>query len=638
MAWGRRDGGRATPSTPRHAYAVDATHSHVNTQARDLPKQGVVFATYASLLGKKGGKTSKPQTRLDQLLEWASPGFEGGLLFDESHKAKNLFGGNGGKPTKTGQAVLKLQTALPRARVVYCSATGASEPKHLGYMDRLGLWGGSDTPFGDFDDFRRAVESRGVGMMELVAMHLKQRGALVSRALSFKSCTFELVNDVMTPFVAASLFFRVDGAFARPGRVDAVDAAAVAPRERTETVAYRDAVPRRHMERVYDRSVEVWDLLRQCLAEGLELGVVNDPFKKPDAPVRRGTPNGVLWRYFWGAHQRFFKDLCVASKVPAALQVARQSLKDNKCVVIGLQSTGEARTKDAIEEHGEVFDDFVSAPRATLERLIKKVFASPGDDEADARQRELKQCASRDDAPLGRTHGRSTRTRKGPAKGTYAQSDTDFSDSDSDSDDDEKAAAKLGVTLGKTLVRHKTASGEMREGVVVRRAFPFFVVQFGSEEAKFTAAQLHGILVFDVDDDSSDNVVRKRPAPSSDEESSDDDFVESDSDESEAPQKSSKTKKTKYISVDSSGPVWNQISGAPHAIDATSWTPVTASARWRGASTPSTRRCPRDRVGSMAWRSTKVLAKPNSLVDFHTGPATRTRTRCKMMMMMASMK
>ena len=102
-------------------------------------------------------------------------------------------------------------------------------------------------------------------------------------------------------------------------------------------------------------------------------------------------------------------------------------------------------------------------------------------------------------------------------------------------------------------MRHKTASGEMREGVVVRRAFPFFVVQFGSEEAKFTAAQLHGILVFDVDDDSSDNVVvRKRPAPSSDEESSDDDFVESDSDESEAPQKS-KTKKTKYISIDSSG-------------------------------------------------------------------------------------
>ena len=91
-----------------------------STRRKTPGKQGVVFATYAPLLGQKGGKTSKPQTRLHQLLEWASPGFEGGLLFDESHKAKNLFGGNGGKPTKTGQAVLKLQTALPRARVVYC--------------------------------------------------------------------------------------------------------------------------------------------------------------------------------------------------------------------------------------------------------------------------------------------------------------------------------------------------------------------------------------------------------------------------------------------------------------------------------------------------------------------------------------
>ena len=63
-------------TTPSTRDAIDATHSRANAQARDLPKQGVVFATYASLLGKKGGKTSKPQTRLDQLLEWASPGFE----------------------------------------------------------------------------------------------------------------------------------------------------------------------------------------------------------------------------------------------------------------------------------------------------------------------------------------------------------------------------------------------------------------------------------------------------------------------------------------------------------------------------------------------------------------------------------
>ena len=84
------------------------------------------------------------------------------------------------------------------------------------------------------------------------------------------------------------------------------------------------------------------------------------------------------------------------------------------------------------------------------------------------------------------------------------------SSSDSDSDDDVVAAAKLGLTLGKTLVRHKTSSGEMREGVVVRRAFPFFVVQFGSEEAKFTAAQLQQILEWDAKE-KRDRLRRRMP-------------------------------------------------------------------------------------------------------------------------------
>ena len=43
-----------------------------------------------------------------------------------------------------------LQKALPQARVVYCSATGASEPRNLGYMDRLGLWGPGTPSFSNF--------------------------------------------------------------------------------------------------------------------------------------------------------------------------------------------------------------------------------------------------------------------------------------------------------------------------------------------------------------------------------------------------------------------------------------------------------------------------------------------------------
>ena len=52
--------------------------------------------------------------------------------------------------------------------------------------------------------------------------------------------------------------------------------------------------------------------------------------------------------------------------------------------------------------------------------------------------------------------------------------------------------------------------------------------------------------------------------------------------------------------------VWKSNFGRP--TPSTRRASVAASARWRGDSTPSTRRRPRGRVGSMAWRLTKVRA------------------------------
>ena len=45
-------------------------------------------------------------------------------MLDECHKAKNLVPSGSSKPTKTGLTVLELQKKLPKARVIYCSATG----------------------------------------------------------------------------------------------------------------------------------------------------------------------------------------------------------------------------------------------------------------------------------------------------------------------------------------------------------------------------------------------------------------------------------------------------------------------------------------------------------------------------------
>lgn len=81
------------------------------------------------------------------------------IVFDECHRAKNLSPVGSGKPTKTGLTVLELQTRLPKSRIVYASATGASEPKNMAYMVRLGIWG-KGTPFPEFSDFINAVEKR----------------------------------------------------------------------------------------------------------------------------------------------------------------------------------------------------------------------------------------------------------------------------------------------------------------------------------------------------------------------------------------------------------------------------------------------------------------------------------------------
>lgn len=49
--------------------------------------------------------------------------------------------------------------------------------------------------------------------------------------------------------------------------------------------------------------------------------------------------------------QRFFRHLCMSAKVPTAVRLVKQALMEDKCVVIGLQSTGEARTEEAVSKY-----------------------------------------------------------------------------------------------------------------------------------------------------------------------------------------------------------------------------------------------------------------------------------------------
>lgn len=292
-------------------------YAKISSKVNGSVKKGVIFATYSSLIGESqsGGKY---KTRLKQLLHWCGDDFDGCLVFDECHKAKNLCPAGSSKPTKTGLTVLELQNRLPKARVVYASATGASEPKNMAYMTRLGLWG-EGTPFKEFTDFISVVEKRGVGAMELVAMDMKLRGLYIARQLSFAGVTFKIEEIPLT----------------------------------------------KEFKFMYNESVNLWVEARAKFQEAAEL-MEGDPRTKK-----------TMWCQFWASHQRFFKYLCIASKVRHVVNLARESVKNGKCVVIGLQSTGEARTLEQLEEAGGELSDFVSTAKGVFQSLVEKQFPAP---------------------------------------------------------------------------------------------------------------------------------------------------------------------------------------------------------------------------------------------------------------------
>ncbi|MBA0783450.1 hypothetical protein Gotri_001160 [Gossypium trilobum] len=167
--------------------------------------------------------------------------------------------------------------------------------------------------------FTVALEKGGVGALELVAMDMKARGMYVCRTLSYKGAEFEVIE---------------------------------APLEA-------------EMEAMYKKAAELWAELRVELLSA-------SAFHSNEKP----NPS-QLWRMYWSSHQRFFRHMCMSAKVPATVRLAKQALKEDKCVVIGLQSTGEARTEEAVTKYGLELDDFVSGPRELLLKFVDENYPLP---------------------------------------------------------------------------------------------------------------------------------------------------------------------------------------------------------------------------------------------------------------------
>lgn len=202
--------------------ATDAEQGDFVVQKAKTDKTGSVYVTLkkddttwekltSTLISVKPAAVTV-KSRLDQVVEWAGPDFGGTIILDEAHNAKNAITIKGTRgvqePSQTGLAVVELQKRLPNARIVYASATGATEVFNLAYADRLGLWG-AGAPFATKQDFFNQISAAGLSAMEIVARDLKALGRYISRTLSFgpadpsnpedKGVEVEVLEHPLTP-------------------------------------------------------------------------------------------------------------------------------------------------------------------------------------------------------------------------------------------------------------------------------------------------------------------------------------------------------------------------------------------------------------------------------------------------------
>ncbi|NPU66392.1 methylase [Bradyrhizobium sp. 83012] len=260
----------------------------------------ILFTTYATLrTDERGEKLS----RVRQIVDWVGRDFDGVIIFDESHAMQNAAGIRGDRgeqaASQQGRAGLRLQHALPNARVVYVSATGATTIHNLAYAQRLGLWGGADFPFATRADFVAAIEEGGVAAMEVLARDLKALGLYAARSLSFEGVEYELLEHRLTD----------------------------------------------EQVRIYDAYAEAFAVIHNNLEAAMRAANITGANGTLNAQARSAARSA-----FESAKQRFFGHLLTSMKTPTLINAIKRDLDAGCAAVIQIVSTGEALMERRLSE------------------------------------------------------------------------------------------------------------------------------------------------------------------------------------------------------------------------------------------------------------------------------------------------
>lgn len=311
----------------RQLSPLEATERAGRAKGRLPAGEGLDHHQVQKRGGAVGPRTcgqASPQGRTVYNIETGTANyFANRLLVHNCHKAKNVLSTGNGHPTQTGKAVVKLQDAQerPDLRVVYSSATGAQDVRNLAYATRLGLWG-EGTPFADFKDFMKKIEEGGIGSMEMCCRDMKALGM----------------------YLAASLSYGVD-----PQSGLAVEYREV-PHELTP-----------QQREMYNAAAAAWlYVLNSCR----EANRMSNGGERQIKSALQG---------YWGKHQRFFRLVIAAFKIPTVIAAAERALEEGRSPIISLIGTGEARTKEQVAlatAEGTDLEDLDFTPREVIAEAV----------------------------------------------------------------------------------------------------------------------------------------------------------------------------------------------------------------------------------------------------------------------------
>ncbi|MER8700384.1 strawberry notch family protein [Mesorhizobium sp. M1273] len=289
--------------------------------------EGILFTTYATLRSQeREGKKS----RIAQILDWvgqearraegptgtkesqtgigenpsgAKKSFDGVIVFDEAHAMANAAGGKSERgdvaPSQQGKAGLRLQHALPDARVVYVSATGATAVENLAYAQRLGIWGSEDFPFANRAEFVAAIEDGGVAAMEVLARDLKSLGLYTARSLSYDGVEYDLLEHALTD----------------------------------------------EQIRIYNAYADAFQVIHNNLTAALEATNITS-----EAGTLNRNAKSAARSAFESTKQRFFSHLITSMMTPTLIGAIGQDLAGGHSAVVQIVSTGEALMERRLAE------------------------------------------------------------------------------------------------------------------------------------------------------------------------------------------------------------------------------------------------------------------------------------------------